>query len=192
MRNKRYQTPIELGSFELTQPAMRVSDPCYNRDIWCSGVVSNCKTGAWGAAVIKKDDGEGGDLNAVIAVRHASSGVEFGEIADVASLLVSRNRMTPMWEDSGIDVGVDSGQAGFYDDATYQDETLLPPDVSREESEFGGPWYTYVCHNTLTRLGACVIPGGAVSSSGIGDGGYSCLVHRDESGAADAMFILFI
>ena len=27
---------IDLGEFEMTSPVMRVSDPCYERDVWCA------------------------------------------------------------------------------------------------------------------------------------------------------------
>ena len=36
-----------LGEFELTGPNLRVSDPCYERNVWCCGVLSNCVVGTW-------------------------------------------------------------------------------------------------------------------------------------------------
>lgn len=38
---------IDLGEFEMTSPVMRVSDPCYERDVWCCGTVDHCKLGTW-------------------------------------------------------------------------------------------------------------------------------------------------
>ena len=38
-----------LGEFELTGPNLRVSDPCYERNVWCCGVLSNCVVGTWEA-----------------------------------------------------------------------------------------------------------------------------------------------
>ena len=44
---------IDLGEFEMTSPVMRVSDPCYERDVWCCGTVDHCKLGTWEAGVLK-------------------------------------------------------------------------------------------------------------------------------------------
>lgn len=43
-----------LGGFEMTSQTMRVSDPCYDRDVWCCGTFGKCKTGTWeaGACVV--------------------------------------------------------------------------------------------------------------------------------------------
>lgn len=51
---------IDLGEFEMTSPVMRVSDPCYERDVWCCGTVDHCKLGTWEAGVLKTDEGEWG------------------------------------------------------------------------------------------------------------------------------------
>ena len=45
---------IDLGEFEMTSPVMRVSDPCYERDVWCCGTVDHCKLGTWEAGVLKR------------------------------------------------------------------------------------------------------------------------------------------
>ena len=49
-----------LGEFELTGPNLRVSDPCYERNVWCCGVLSNCVVGTWEAAKSVVDEGAGG------------------------------------------------------------------------------------------------------------------------------------
>lgn len=41
-----------LGGFEMTSQTMRVSDPCYDRDVWCCGTFGKCKTGTWEAGVL--------------------------------------------------------------------------------------------------------------------------------------------
>ena len=45
---------------------------------------------------------------------------------------------------------------------------------------------------TLSKMSAGVLPYGAVSSSGFGDGGYTCYTHADENGVIDFAFIVFI
>lgn len=47
-----------LGGFEMTSQTMRVSDPCYDRDVWCCGTFGKCKTGTWEAGVLKTDMGD--------------------------------------------------------------------------------------------------------------------------------------
>ena len=67
---KKNRAFINLGEFEMTSPVMRVSDPCYERDVWCCGTVDHCKLGTWEAGVLKTDEGEWGTRCAVLAVRH--------------------------------------------------------------------------------------------------------------------------
>lgn len=67
---KKNREFINLGEFEMTSPVMRVSDPCYERDVWCCGTVDHCKLGTWEAGVLKTDEGEWGTRCAVLAVRH--------------------------------------------------------------------------------------------------------------------------
>ena len=68
---------IDLGEFEMTSPVMRVSDPCYERDVWCCGTVDHCKLGTWEAGVLKTDEDEWGTRCAVLAVRHKDTGPDF-------------------------------------------------------------------------------------------------------------------
>ena len=43
---------LHIGEFELTASRLRVSDPCYSPDVWCSGVL-DAKPGTWEAAVLQ-------------------------------------------------------------------------------------------------------------------------------------------
>lgn len=77
---KKNREFINLGEFEMTSPVMRVSDPCYERDVWCCGTVDHCKLGTWEAGVLKTDEGEWGTRCAVLAVRHKDTGPDFNVI----------------------------------------------------------------------------------------------------------------
>ena len=79
-------------------------------------------------------------------------------------------------------VGVDSGQAGFFDAAAL--------DEARRE-EFSA-FYDDACTLTLRRASWGTLPFGAVSSSGWGDGGYECRVLRDAEGLAVAAEVVFM
>lgn len=80
---------IDLGEFEMTSPVMRVSDPCYERDVWCCGTLDHCKLGTWEAGVLKTDESEWGTRCAVLAVRHMDL-FDFnhdGEVSDLERIM---------------------------------------------------------------------------------------------------------
>lgn len=128
----------------------------------------------------------GGTRCAVLAVRHKDTGPDFnvirlGKVRKVACKCVEQS----------FEVGVDSGQAGFFDDAFYQNDTVFE-ELPAPGFAIGDLWYRHVCDITLSKMSAGVLPYGAVSSSGFGDGGYTCYTHADENGVIDFAFIVFI
>ena len=184
--NKKLTFPgelTELGTFELTQSVMRVSDPCYERDVWCCGTVDNCKIGTWEAGVFVRDEGEWGERMAVLAVRFAEDGPRFEEITRAT------DKGLKGWTMCRFEVGVDSGQAGIFDDAHYMDNSIFE-DVAK--SDYGDEWYNHCCDITLSRMQAGVLPFGVVSRSGYGDGGYYAMTHRAPDGQVDGIYIGFI
>lgn len=70
------------------------------------------------------------------------------------------------WIESNIHVGVDSGQAGIFDAPKYH---------GKNED-----WYSQICELTSSDLGAETLDGGVVSSSGYGDGSYSCYYAKKD------------
>lgn len=151
-----------LGGFEMTSQTMRVSDPCYDRDVWCCGTFGKCKTGTW----------EAGPDYSVIRQRKVY-------------------QMKDGWLEQPIDVGVDSGQAGFYDEAFYQDNSIFKG-MPEPEHDYGDLWYNHACDITLSERSAGVMPYGVVSSSGFGDGSYVCYTHKGSDGEIDFAFVIFI
>ena len=148
-----------LGGFEMTSQTMRVSDPCYDRDVWCCGTFGKCKTGTWEAGVLKTER--------------------------------KVYQMKDGWLEQPIDVGVDSGQAGFYDEAFYQDNSIFKG-MPEPEHDYGDLWYNHACDITLSERSAGVMPYGVVSSSGFGDGSYVCYTHKGSDGEIDFAFVIFI
>lgn len=148
------ETTHDLGSFDVRSGELIVSDPCYSLDTWCQGKLGNVRNGEWRAAVVKGKTDWGNHCWAVLAVHKdfPLKTTAFPELTD-------------------IHVGVDSGQAGIFDAAEYHGG----------EDDYGDDgWYDLACKQTLdTKLGAGVLKGGVVSSSGFGDGGYECHVARD-------------
>ena len=85
--------------------------------------------------------------------------------------------------DSGIDVGVDSGQCGLFDAEKY------------EKDAFVDSAYEKLCDITLgSELSGGIIPGrsGVVCESGFGDGSYNALVHRNADGEVIGIQLVFI
>lgn len=134
-----------LGGFEMTSQTMRVSDPCYDRDVWCCGTFGKCKTGTWEAGVLKTDMGDWGVRCAVLAVRHKETGPDYSVIRQRKVY-----QMKDGWLEQPIDVGVDSGQAGFYDEAFYQDNSIFKG-MPEPEHDYGDLWYNHACDITLSE-----------------------------------------
>jgi hypothetical protein len=161
-----------LGTFVLATPTLLVTDPCYGKGTWCTGELE-ARTGEWAALVIKRDDYRG-HRNAVLLVAHTS--------VDIRSIVLEE------LEDAQLTAGVDSGQAGFFEKARY------PDDKTQLEYE-KGTWYHAVAELTLNDEGgnASIAPGrfGAVSQTFWGDGGYPCLVKKDDAGLVVAAALIF-
>ena len=147
---------IRIGEFEVTSNVLVVSDPGYKPGTWCMGNILDVKPGTWEAFIGMAHDKDFGDRVAYLAAYHK-------DCPDKAEL-----EQFP----AAFDVGVDSGQAGIFDKAHYQDPTVIP-DAPRFISD--NRWFDACCKQTChTGHYAGTIPYGVVSQSGYGDGGYTC------------------
>lgn len=180
----KYKTELtQLGNFSIAGK-MRVSDPCYKPDVWCSGVLDT-KPGIWEAAVLILDNEATrgwGDRVAVLAAKHKDCPLPLvthtiNNTADGLSPLLSTD-----WKIADFETGVDSGQAGFYDDNNF---------VARNGGE-DDDWYDEMCNITLSKANAGVFADGVVTSSGYGDGGYPCIYHIGIDGKVDFAYVIFI
>lgn len=115
----KYKTNLtQIGSFEISGK-MRVSDPCYKPDVWCCGTL-NTRPGIWDAAVLVMDDKmtDGwGDRVAVIAAKHENCAIPLD--AKTINNSTDGSKVIAPWKMADFEVGVDSGQAGFYDDNNF-------------------------------------------------------------------------
>lgn len=212
----RRGAPEEVGTFDVTSGKLVVSDPCYT----APDVLPFVRNGKWTASVVKSDEGGWG-------IR----------IAELIACVRDEKLFTPCgsWEKAPFEVGVDSGQAGIFDNDHFrkdEDErgykyeyrpTLVTLQKAQLEArlqcraEEGGSlddqvdaarfrqiamekaeplcpddlWYSMCCDKTLTRS-AGIVPGGVVSNSGFGDGGYDAYVLKDKDGTVVAVRIIFI
>lgn len=99
------------------------------------------------------------------------------------------------WQLADIDVGVDSGQAGFFDVAKYA-LSVADKDDSRsrrdsQDSTFES-FYDSVCNLTLEDKQFGVVAFGTVSSSGYGDGSYDCYFRRNDVGEVIEAVIVYL
>lgn len=135
---------------------VRVSDPCYGTTTWCAGTIDNVKEGLYNVEVELVDDLWGSKYSRVksLTVVHSDykGSLFFNKIAS-------------------FEVGVDSGQAGIYDEDYYNQYHSI--------DNCNCDWYEDVCELTYpagTKDGKCV-----VSSSGYGDGCYICELVEDNN-----------
>ena len=170
---------IELGTFELESGELIVSDPCYHSDSELSslhGRLSHAKNGRWQARVKKAVAGDWGNRCIELIINHETS------YADISS-----------WNKTEALIGVDSGQTGFFDVQHFGESADVPKGFEAEKDLIDPTdlWYSLCCRQTLSELGAGVVPFGVVSSSGLGDGGYELYSH-EVNGKTVAARLVFI
>lgn len=161
----------KLGTFKITSGKAMITDPCYKRGTWCAGMLENVRNGDWNAYTIRSDEADWGIRNAELIAFHS----------DVDGTGVR-------WKKTNIDVGVDSGQAGIFDEIKYPHGENEPERMAKYNNGKWNPefekFYDAACEATLgtdsftydpnfLRAGL-VFDIGAVSSTGYGDGSYTC------------------
>lgn len=164
-----------IGVFKVRGDRLMLSDPCYERGTWCQGVVEDVKPGKYVAkvAIETETHGWGPRVAELEAVHQDFTGA-------------------PVYSRLPFEVGVDSGQAGIFDDLIY-------PEGNRDQGgEFNKDgFYDICCNITLEGGSSCcgagvLLDGGVVSSSGYGDGGYAAYAAKDGNGKVVAVKIVFI
>lgn len=143
-----------------------VSDPCYRTDTWCTEKVENVLPGEYLYNIEVVDTGEFGERVSFLQVCHK----------DYATRI-------PKWECMSRDIGVDSGQAGFFDYKAFAAQ-------GRDEKKHDA-FYRECCGLT-DDFGYALEDGtGIVSSSGYGDGCYDLYGARNEDGKIYALRLDF-
>lgn len=175
----------------LTDEVM-VSDPCYTVPTWCQQKVNNVLPGYYQPFCKLHDAGDWGVRNSMLLVIHEDYQFEFQE-----------------WEHmESADIGVDSGQAGFFSMRTYRnDEHSVSQDRPAPSGKPGCSWeynlesmireegdkfYDLMCGLTLnTEEMWGVYDEGVVSRSGFGDGSYNLYVAKNGDGQIIGLCIDF-
>jgi len=167
---------IELGTFDVTSDRLIAGDPgCPLDGEDAARTARPARRGSWKATVVRIDVDDWGTRNAELIVVHSEA------------------RGAPSWRRQPGTLGVDSGQVGVFDRPHYGDDTLVPKDHHWKDKPIDPkqPWYSLCCEQTLSQCGAGVVPFGAVSSSGIGDGGYDWFLWI-ERGELVGIKVLFL
>jgi hypothetical protein len=174
----------KLGTFEVETGNVVISDPWYDapdsaqEELSVNGLLENVRTGTWTAEVVRVDAGP-------------NMGVRCAELRAFHNGHADRDHNT--WKSQEFLVGVDSGLAGIFDRKHFGNDTSIPADYKWRADPIRRDklWYSLCCDQTNSEFGGGVIPGGAVSLSGFGDGGYTCSVVEDE-GQIAAIKIVYI
>lgn len=159
---------IHIGAFAVKGGKLMVTDPCYKRGTWCQSELCNVLDGRWLASIEVSNDeetGSWGDRVSKISIRH-SDGIP-------KSFKTIEN------------IGVDSGQAGFFCESKY-------PKIDIGDFGDTDTFYGKVCKLTSGDRQAGVIDFGAVSSSGYGDGMFVCNYSIDADDKIVQAEIVFI
>jgi hypothetical protein len=175
--------------FNVTSGKMVCSDPCYEIPTWCQGVIENVKNGKWEAGIATSDEGSWGERVSHLWVYNLEAAINDPNL--VREIETFKGHELPF---SG---GVDSGQFGFFDFDNYRKDGVvanLPKYEFGEgwDNKEGDTWYRTVCNLTLGGEQWGVLPFGAVSSSGYGDGSYMVKGIKDDSGQYVAFCVEFI
>lgn len=175
---KRKKVNFEhIGSFQVCSKLV-VSDPGYQLGTWCAGEISMPRHGKWNAYVLRKKLRNWGERIAKLLIIHEDEGGP-------------DKKRKWVWE--AIDVGVDSGQAGFFDLLWYRkNKKIVPEDLGEHEGVCKEEPFYHACGtHTLSKKQAGCLSHGALSSSGIGDGSYNCYSFQGKDKRVVAAYIDF-
>lgn len=156
-----------IGEFEIVSGKAAITDPCYDLDHDGSSqkLLDNVKIGTWNL--------------------HIPYTESMGERPSELICLHLDHQENYDWQYGKRIIGVDSGQAGMFDIQHFKDDNIVegverickdPENIVCEDE----PWYSIVADRSLSEECGGVIPFGAVSSSGHGDGLYTYYTKEHE------------
>lgn len=175
-----------MKQFEVKSGKIVASDPCYSLDTWCMAIIENVRNGTWFAFADTIEKPGWGKRISALVVYHADT-------LKVNPNILSLYHLMPKLPFVG---GVDSGQFGFFDFDAYRNSAVITSEIplwEEFEEKDGGKFYSACCHQTLeTPEHWGVLPFGAVSTSGYGDGSYDILGEKNSYGEYTAFAVMFI
>lgn len=154
-----------IGSFQVTSGELVIIDPCYSDIERLGTVIPNAVKGLWLVQVeALVVEGESGYRTA--SLKAMLEGAVYDHVRFIDNL------------------GVDSGTLGIFD------LDIHPQFLDNYVDQ--GDWCTSLFELTRGDMPVGVLPGGVVSSSGFGDGGYAATLFENVAGQVVGIEITFI
>jgi hypothetical protein len=168
-----------LGEFQIQTEEVIVGDPCYTlKDEKLIVRLPTIVNGSWAGYVDKITDENNREVVKTLYAFHQSH-------KDVSLDYVNNL----YWFDSRFFVGVDSGQVAIFDAEAYQKDELIDYDPKFPD---GTKWYRACCDITLSPQQAGILPGGVITRSGYGDGGYKLFYCTSDYGFGNGLKVEFV
>lgn len=184
----------KLGFFICESGNLVVSDPCYGRKYLehdernVATILQGVLIGHYGAAV-RRD----WDTNQELIIWHLDS----YDSQDVVTQQPWIQYSGENGENPNLEICVDSGQAGFFEESKYPQQ--IEDITFKSNTEGKSFFYGFACYITLeTKWRAGIISTspdnvmGVVSQTGDGDGRYTLYVQRDAFGNIIAARLIFL
>ena len=197
------------GSIRLNSKVM-VSDPCYGLNTWCQGIIEDVLPGTYDCFVEHSDERDWGIRVSAIEVRHAyydeprdfypedfEVGVDSGQAGifdyEYYEKYHSDEKECPHvndgWYDKVCNKTITREKNPKYERFKFNLDVPFTDELKRhdewERSEKYWPYLEKLDGNTIDNLGF-------VSSSGYGDGGYTCWTARNNDGKVIAIRVEYI
>jgi hypothetical protein len=180
------KSETQLGAFQVTSDTLVVLDPGYE--------IETVEIG-YGA---KLRDPLKGRWRAHAVIAHFGS-PSFSLVADLVVYHESVDPTRLSWEKGTEIVGSGGGIIGIFDLKHFHDHSLVPKDMrwtfGNEKNQPAIPenlWYSMCCELTLSGTNGGVLTGGAVTTSGKGDGGYEYFLSRSPDGHVVGVKVHFV
>ena len=157
--------PNTVGTFTVGSGRLVVSDPCYpvDNEEDLQIILSNVKNGKWTATISYTPD----------------------EVVKNVFVFYGEKKPSGKWHVCDKLIGVDSAQAGIFDFKTFgMDDAIqfvVKNDYDIEIDEVGLKYFAACSDMVASDAQGGVVPGGAVSMSGYGDGMYEVKVKYNIS-----------
>ncbi|KON88137.1 hypothetical protein AF332_15885 [Sporosarcina globispora] len=156
--------PKTVGTFTVESGELIVTDPCYQVDEEDLHIIlSNVKNGKWTASIIYTDE----------------------EVVESLFAFYGEKKPSGKWYECEKTIPVDSAQAGIFDFAVFGRDEAIQFAVKNvydiEIDEDGLKYYVACCDVVASDAQGGVVPGGAISMSGYGDGIYEVKVKYNPS-----------
>ena len=161
MTKKSVMTAEHVGEKEFPR-CIDITDPCYNKDVWCRMNNVEIKPGTYRCVAWMSDEGDWG-------MRCMTAGIYHASVDKPVNSIINRQNEELIGE-----IGVDTGLAGFFADKPDYDD---------------GEWADF-CNN-VRNGNAWILDEGFCTSSGYGDGGYDVYAARNDEGEIIALEIRF-